>query len=192
MYLQCDNCALVFVPVDQLLSFEDEMERYSQHNNSSEDPRYCKYLQGKIDDMQELGVDLSAGTILDFGAGENGVMTELLKEQGYDATAYDPAYGLDDLSKAPYHLIIMNEVIEHLYTPMDELKKLYELLASGGYLYINTEMIDTVKEFENWWYRNDPTHVIFFSEKTFEYLADALCLTLCHSNHKNRVLFQKK
>lgn len=191
-YHRCSLCDLIFVPKGQLISIEAERARYDTHNNGIENKGYRDYLQSKIDDLKELGIDLLKGSILDFGAGKEAVMTHMLQEAGYDATAYDPMYGLSDLCKAPYHVIIMNEVIEHLYNPQDELQKVIELLDSEAYLYINTELTDNVKEFKNWWYRSDPTHVIFCSTMTFTYLAEKYNLELVDNNRKNRVLFRKK
>ena len=34
-----------------------------------------------------------------------------------------------------------------------------------------TKLTDQVTDFANWHYKNDPTHVSFFSSKTFAYLA---------------------
>ncbi len=190
-YFKCSQCDLTYVPKEQLISLEAERARYDTHNNNLDDPRYCTYLQSKITDIKELGVELSTGPILDFGAGKEAVMTYLLCKEGFDATAFDPIYGLDDLSKAPFYTIIMNEVIEHLYEPLSVLETVVPLLHDKGYLYINTELTDPVPNFEKWWYRSDPTHVIFFSEETFAHIAKKFKLTLIDCNHKNRVLLQK-
>lgn len=191
-YHKCSQCALIFVPPHQLLSQKDERDRYDKHDNSYANCGYRGYLQGKIDDIQNLGIDLSKGSILDFGAGKEAVMTTLLNEHSYNATAYDPLYGFNDLSLAPFSLIIMNEVIEHLYTPEKILTKVVSLLDKESYLYINTEFTNPIKDFSKWWYRSDPTHVHFYAEETFSYIAQQYALTLCESNHKNRVLLQKK
>lgn len=191
-YHRCSHCALIFVPPHQLLSKEEEHARYEKHNNSIDDAGYCRYLREKITDMQELGIDLTLGPIMDFGAGKEAVMTTLLRTENNNTFAYDPLYGYDDLSAAPFYLIIMNEVIEHLYTPDKVLLQLTGLLQPGGYLYINTELTNSVKEFCRWWYRSDPTHVHFYAEETMAYLGEKYSLELCANNHKNRVLFRKK
>lgn len=191
-YRQCSHCSLIFVPTHQLPTHDAERKRYDEHNNNYEDKQYRRYLSTKIEDIKQLGIDLSMGPILDFGAGKEAVMTKLLNEEGHDATAYDPLYAMDDLSKAPFSLIIMNEVIEHLHDPATILDQLVSLLAPQGFLYINTELTDTTNDFKRWWYRSDPTHVHFYAEQTMHYLAHKFSLHLRSNNHKNRALFQKK
>jgi hypothetical protein len=43
---------------------------------------------------------------------------------------------------------------------------------SGGWLGIMTSFLTTDDAFESWYYRRDPTHVTFYSEKTFEVIAE--------------------
>jgi hypothetical protein len=35
-----------------------------------------------------------------------------------------------------------------------------------------TTFLTEDKQFENWYYRRDPTHVVFYSKKTFEIIAE--------------------
>lgn len=190
-YCHCDSCDLIFVPKEQLISLSKERARYDTHNNNLSDSRYCEYLWSKAEDLLSLGVDLSTGSILDFGAGKEAVLTALLKQKGYRATPYDPLYGMNNFTDAPYHLIIMNEVIEHLYTPFEVLSTVIQQLEPSGYLYVHTELSNTTDNFVKWWYRSDETHVVFFSEKTIQKLCDLFSLRIVASNNKNRVLFQK-
>ncbi len=46
-----------------------------------------------------------------------------------------------------------------------------ELLKPGGWLGIMTKRVLDVQRFANWHYKNDPTHVSFFSVETFSWLA---------------------
>ena len=43
---------------------------------------------------------------------------------------------------------------------------------SGGWLGVMTTFLTEDSLFENWHYRRDPTHVVFYAEQTFEIIAD--------------------
>ncbi|VVM25363.1 hypothetical protein BSPWISOXPB_3418 [uncultured Gammaproteobacteria bacterium] len=62
-------------------------------------------------------------------------------------------------------------MVEHLSEPRFELNRLFGLLKKGGVLAIMTQMITKETDFSTWYYKNDPTHIFFFSEKTMRYLA---------------------
>jgi hypothetical protein len=53
-----------------------------------------------------------------------------------------------------------------------------------------TDFITTEDAFDRWYYRRDPTHVVFYSEKTFEVIADQRGWS-CEIPSKNIVLFNK-
>ena len=46
-------------------------------------------------------------------------------------------------------------------------------------------------EFDNWYYRKDPTHVVFYARETFEIIAEQRDWT-CEIPAKDIVLFCKK
>mgnify|MGYP000075434650 CR=1 FL=1 len=71
-----------------------------------------------------------------------------------------------------YDFITATEVVEHLHRPAFELERLWSLLRPGGWLGIMTSRHDSAQDFLTWHYRNDPSHVIFFSERTFGWLGD--------------------
>jgi hypothetical protein len=53
-----------------------------------------------------------------------------------------------------------------------------KILQKGGILAIMTEIVSPQLDFTNWYYKNDPSHVCFYSEKTFIYLANLLGLEI--------------
>jgi SAM-dependent methyltransferase len=125
---------------------------------------------------------------LDFGCGPGPVIAVLLEDMlqasGYfksisaHVDRYDPFFFPDGLNKHHvYDVIAASEVVEHFFDPLSEFERLYGLLrnASGyvsgqieakqGCVVIQTEVVPTTDvEFDNWYYRRDPTHVSFFSE----------------------------
>ena len=85
---------------------------------------------------------------------------------------YDPIYHSDDsVFSRQYNFITSTEVIEHVYEPDIVLKKLIDLLAPQGLLALMTKRVRSKEAFAGWHYKNDLTHVSFFSQATFKYLA---------------------
>ena len=75
------------------------------------------------------------------------------------------------------------ETAEHFSNPREEFKTLSLLLNSEeecSVLCIMTTLITEKqrlikeKDFEEWYYRRDPSHCFFYSKKTMEYIADHL------------------
>lgn len=174
-YLRCAHCDLVFVPREQLVSIEEERARYARHHNTADDPTYLEYVDSCIAELRRL--PLPGARILDFGCGEHAVMTGRLRALGLDCRGYDPVYGIGAGALARgYDVIAAIETVEHLREPRDELARLAGLLAPGGHLFVRTSLRDDESEFLAWWYKNDPTHVNFFSQRTLRWLAGALGL----------------
>ena len=46
------------------------------------------------------------------------------------------------------------------------------LLKSNGVFAIMTEILTPQIDFNQWYYKNDPSHIGFFSEKALNYLAE--------------------
>jgi hypothetical protein len=97
----------------------------------------------------------------------------MLEEQGHRVAIYDPYYAPDEaaLSRS-YDFITSTEVVEHLAAPGLEMEKLWALLKPGGYLGIMTKQVTDRESFGLWHYKNDPTHISFFSNRSFQYLGN--------------------
>ncbi|MFZ4714277.1 MAG: class I SAM-dependent methyltransferase [Bacteriovoracaceae bacterium] len=169
-YLHCETCDLIFLDPSHYLSAEEEESRYLEHNNDITDQRYRAYLLSTLLPIRERLV--KEMKILDYGCGPTESLSILLREEGYQSSSYDPYFFPFDLeSENEYHLIILSECIEHFYHPAKEFIKLKVLLKETGHLLIRTERHNGKEMFANWYYHKDPTHVIFFSERTFQYVA---------------------
>ena len=77
-----------------------------------------------------------------------------------------------------YDFITATEVVEHLFAPGEELARLAERLRPGGWLGLMTKRAGDREAFARWHYILDPTHVAFFSETTFRWLADELGMSV--------------
>ena len=96
----------------------------------------------------------------------------MLAEQGYNMSVYDIFYHNDKaVFNHHYDFVTATEVAEHLFEPGKVLPQLWALLESGGVLALMTKLVIDQQAFSNWYYKNDPTHVCFFSRPTFQWLA---------------------
>jgi 2-polyprenyl-3-methyl-5-hydroxy-6-metoxy-1,4-benzoquinol methylase len=169
-YYICQNCQLVFVDPLNRLNAEQEKAEYDKHNNSPNDLAYRNFLsrlQNPVLTMLAVG---DRG--LDFGCGPGPTLSVMFEECGFDVDLYDKYY-FDDKSKLEnyYNFIVATEVAEHLYQPGEVIKKLWYQLLPGGVLGLMTKLVIDKEAFVAWHYKNDPTHVCFFSKTSFLWLA---------------------
>lgn len=169
-YFQCDVCSLVFVPASQFLSLEQEKARYDLHQNSPDDQGYRDFLNRLVNPMTTLLQPNSNG--LDFGCGPGPTLKIQFEELGHKVANYDSLYANDkSVFDYQYDFICATEVVEHLHNPGMELDRLWECLKPNGLLGIMTKRVIDANAFANWHYKNDDTHVCFFHESTFQWLA---------------------
>lgn len=169
-YLSCDRCALVFVPPAHYLSREQEKAEYDLHQNTIGDPGYRGFLSRLAVPLAER---LPAGARgLDFGCGPGPALAAMLRETGFEVSVYDSFYAPDEEALLDsYDFICATEVVEHLHRPGFELQRLWSMLSPGGWLGIMTKLVRDREAFAGWHYKNDLTHVCFFSEQTWQWWA---------------------
>lgn len=172
-YDVCDTCALICRDSKSWLPLEKENEHYHLHQNHYEDLGYRAFLQPVVDVVEQLALLPSLEKRgLDFGCGPTPVLAKMLEDQGWSMDYHDPLfYPVMPAVNSQYTLITFTEVFEHLHEPRTVLKQLHEWLAPGGYLVIKTRLAPVREKFGDWYYRRDPTHIVFAQEKTFSYLA---------------------
>ncbi|QIZ78945.1 class I SAM-dependent methyltransferase [Ferrimonas lipolytica] len=169
-YFQCPQCKLVFADPAALLPASAEKQIYDQHQNNPDDLGYRKFLN-RLAAPLLLRLPLQQQG-LDFGCGPGPTLSLMLADAGHEMALYDP-YFVPDRSplKQQYDFVTCTEAIEHFYQPRREWHLLLNLIRPGGYLGIMTKLVRNKDAFAQWHYKNDPTHVSFFSEATFRYLA---------------------
>ena len=169
-YLKCATCCLVFVPPSHYISREAERAEYALHQNDIADPGYRRFLSRLA---QPLVARLSPGASgLDFGCGPGPALACMLREAGFDVALYDSMFAPEEsVLDADYAFICATEVVEHLHHPGRELERLWSLLQPGGWLAIMTKLVRDQAAFASWHYKNDPTHVCFYSEETWRWWA---------------------
>ena len=170
-YLRCRSCRLVFVPEAYWLSREDEKAEYDRHRNDPRDRGYRRFLERLRTPLLER---MEAGQHgLDFGCGPGPTLSLMLEESGHRVDLYDPIYHDDAVvfSKT-YDFICATEVVEHLRRPAEVFPTLFGMLRKGGWMGIMTKLVLNQAAFARWHYIRDLTHICFYSQATFEYLAD--------------------
>lgn len=188
-YILCGTCNLVFVPPVFFLSAEEEKSRYDLHRNSPDDKGYREFLSHLFIPMQKQLVPGSQG--LDFGSGPGPTLSVMFEEVGHSMAIYDHFYAREPtLLDKQYDFITATEVVEHLHNPRKELDRLWGCLKPGGCLGLMTKLYHGCEAFPQWRYKDDPTHVCFFSPTTFEWLS-SYWQTKPIFTDKDVILFQK-
>lgn len=169
-YLRCGQCELVFVPARYWLAREAERAEYDLHRNAVGERGYEAFLSRLA---LPLAARLKTGASgLDFGCGPAPALAHMLEREGFSVSLYDSFYRPDAAALArPYDFICATEVVEHLHRPGAELDRLWSLLAPGGWLGVMTKLVRDREAFASWHYKNDPTHVCFFSRRTWQWWA---------------------
>ena len=168
-YHHCDQCDLVYVPKHYFINQTLEKEKYDHHQNSPKNLGYVKFLDKLLIPLQTYLPTHAKG--LDFGSGPGPTLSVLMKQRGYDMNIYDYFYAPDrSVFRNKYDFITATEVIEHLHNPLHELTKLWDCLEPDGILGLMTAF--RIDDFANWYYKRDLTHISFYTQDTFTWIAN--------------------
>lgn len=168
-FYHCEHCDLIFVPSQYQVSLEEEKARYDLHQNNPEDEGYIRFLNRLAAPILQKIAPKSCG--INFGSGPEPVLSKLIANHGHHICNYDPFYcNTPEQLKKSYDFLISSEVVEHFSTPAKEWKKMMSLLKDGGWMGIMTQLHTPEINFSNWWYKNDETHIAFYSKNTFHWI----------------------
>lgn len=170
VYQGCTQCRLIFVASHYWLDAVAEKAQYDLHQNQLDDAGYRRFLSRLVDPLLLRLAPGSEG--LDFGCGPGPALAAMCTAAGFATSTYDPYYApyAERLTRQ-YDFVCCTEAIEHFYYPGREWQRLLSLLRPGGWLAIMTKLALDQAAFANWHYKQDPTHVSFFSRETFLWLA---------------------
>jgi SAM-dependent methyltransferase len=183
VYLRCMQCQLVFVPERFWLSPEDERATYDLHENDAGDIGYRHFLSRLTIPLLERVKPEQKG--LDFGCGPGPTLSVVLEEAGYSVDLYDPFFYNDPaVFHKKYDFICTTEVVEHLRYPGQDFTTLFKLLKPGGWLGVMTKLVIDRAAFRKWHYIRDLTHICFYSQSTFEHIAQRFdaCVDLVNND----------
>jgi len=170
-YHRCVDCFLVYVPSQYHIAQNDEKKRYDLHRNDPNDSNYRLFLGKLLTAMVPL---LSKGDKgLDFGSGPGPTLSRMFTELGFCMEIFDPFYANDKrVLNSTYDFLSCSETVEHFRKPQEEWELFLRLVKKNGLIGIMTQMLQDDIEFSNWYYKNDETHICFYSKQTCCWLAE--------------------
>jgi len=181
-YLRCERCGSVFLARRDLPQRDAEQHRYTQHRNTEADAGYMRFLAPLMSAVRQQQSPLRH-VGLDFGSGPEPVVARVLQREGFTVQLYDPFFASDAsvLVHGRYDFVICCEVMEHFFSPREEWRQLRALLRppsnSSSKVYAMTELLtreraEDAAAFARWGYKNDFTHVFFYTPRALEYIRD--------------------
>lgn len=172
-FYSCSNCGSVFRDPAFFLSSELEKERYLLHQNNVEDQGYQAFVLPMVEAVCQSFSPASSG--LDFGAGTAPVVAKLLSDRNYEIKFWDPYFHPDaSVLHMTYDFVICCEVMEHFYDPVKEFKLMKNALGMGGKIFCMTNLLPKKMAFKDWYYKNDKTHVLFYSEENLKWIQETV------------------
>jgi SAM-dependent methyltransferase len=186
----CNNCGHSFL--SPVLKGEIITDYYTILNSEYFDKEPIHYRQK--DDLKIFNriYDIkSSGKVLEIGCG-NGFLLNLFKGKGYECIGIEPSpkaanyakekLGLNVLNQlldqntfdeSQFDVILLMDVIEHLYHPNELMQICNKILKKDGILVILTGDINAINAKlwqEKWYYFYSWEHISFFSKKSLLYL----------------------
>ena len=169
LFYKCTTCEGIFRPKHTFLTAEAEKEHYEKHNNDIFDERYQAFVLPIVDAVLHDFSPEAKG--LDFGSGTGPVIAKMLIDKGFQVLNYDLFFAYEpSLLNQKYDYVSCCEVMEHFHQPYQEFEVLKGLLLPKGKLYCKTAVYDNQTPFENWYYKDDFTHVFIYQAKTLEWI----------------------
>lgn len=176
-YHVCKQCQLIFVPKYFHLTPAQEKEYYGLHENNADDLGYRRFLSRAFEPVVARLPAHAQG--LDFGSGPGPTLSLMFAEAGYSCRNYDPYFAPDpNVWESAYDFITSTEVVEHLRSPKAVFEQLALALKPAGLLAIMTQRPRDLESFSKWQYSLDPTHICYYSEATFAWIAQHFALNL--------------
>ncbi|GER93557.1 class I SAM-dependent methyltransferase [hot springs metagenome] len=187
--LECKECGIVF---DINASLDKAF--YEDERASSIDGKKIKSRNRNVKQRVRLLKRFLKReySLLDIGCGEGLFLKEAYKlvndVKGIEPTKFYVEYAKNslnlpvqqgfiedfDFSQHPFDMVTMFHVLEHLYNPVQALKKVYSWLKPGGYLVIEVPNIKsrTALFKGSQWEMFTPEHKFYFSPTSLKYLLE--------------------
>ncbi|QPJ64673.1 MAG: class I SAM-dependent methyltransferase [Candidatus Nitrohelix vancouverensis] len=177
-YFKCDSCGLIFTndapgKVEEEAHYRSQWEETQPEFWISQADVLLQIIRNYHEPLQ----------ILDFGSG-SGELTRELRSRDLSVTPLEPmeqGYLKDQQYPGLFDVVVALEVLEHLPQPLEELLEIDRVLAPGGIFVCSTALTNAFldhasgrDQFAQWWYKDDPTHLCFFGNRTLEALAQRL------------------
>ncbi len=199
----CESCKLIQPKF--LLGYKDIVKFYSELDDkeylASAKMRGTSNYQQVKKLIERYAVKKES--ILEIGAG-SGTLVKLLTDDYKDSkvTGVEPSkifcrfakqeYGLEilpisyeEISVGKYDVIMALDVIEHVVSPDNFVKKIRSLLSDDGIAIIGTPDIGSIssKILKKRWYHIRPPHLYYFRNESFQTLIQKYKLHLVHKGY---------
>ena len=190
IYWECKTCEAKFLDPKNYVSRSYEKKHYLKHNNSVTNTNYKNFLLKLIEPVKN---QISISDIgLDYGCGFAPVLAHILKSYGFKVELYDPFFfPNNEIFSKKYKFVTCSEVVEHFFNPYYEFNKINNLLDDNSWFGVMTTFLPEDDMFDNWYYRRDPTHVVFYKKETFQHIGFQRNWQVFFPS-ENIVLFYKK
>lgn len=184
----CTSCELIYKSTILHPSHSEELERYLEHNNDENSKGYIDFLNKAVKPALDFMEPEMEG--LDFGCGPNPVLSQIVTEAGYSCANYDPLF-FPELPDERLDFIFATECFEHFFDPNREMRLITALLRPGGILTIMTNRWSELEKVSDWWYVRDKTHVVFYHQKSFDYLCKTYGYSVLFDDGESVLVLQK-
>lgn len=189
IYYQCEICDLVFLDSKYYFNNVNERARYENHENHIRTQGYENFLLSCIKPIEDqLKPEMSG---LDFGCGPYPMLKEILSDKGFELDYFDPIFFPKKALKEKYDFVTCTEVVEHFNNPRLSWEKMTKFLNKGSYLCIMTSFRNKNIDFDKWYYRVDPTHVCFYSERTLDWICSHFNLDQVYKSSNTAIFISK-
>ena len=185
--VKCKNCGLVFC---ELIPSPKELNEYykiyAYENNFYSPITKQRYIEL----LTTFEPYRKNNKILDVGCG-NGFFLETAKEKGWEVygtefsekaievlkqkgiKSFEGELKLENFKAQMFDVITSFEVVEHINNPKEEINKFYNILRTGGLLYITTPNFNSISRNllkEKWNIIGYPEHLTYYTPKTLKKL----------------------
>lgn len=194
-YHYCERCGFTWAPEFNSWSDNDFLIKIYNDDYINVDSDYIKerpeanatFLLNSFKEMDKI-------KHLDYGGG-NGVLTNCLKQKGWNSTSYDPFpknTGMKKLGK--FDFITAFEVFEHVPNVNQLMVNILTLMHINSFILFSTLVSDNIepKDKTTWWYtapRNG--HISLFTKKSLIILADRYGLKFESQNYNLHCFYKK-
>ena len=193
---RCNDCGLVFttyIPNNEELHTNYENYRRDDYLSPITIKRYNEILDSfekYRKNNRILDVGCGVGYFLDvakkrgwnvFGTEVTDIAIDICKEKGINV--FKGFVSDAPFDKASFDVITSFEVIEHINTPVDEVRSIYSLLRKNGVVYITTPNYNSINRIlQGANYTSTlgiPDHLVYFTAKTISVLLENQKLKKC-------------
>ena len=95
------------------------------------------------------------------------------------------------LQEKTYDFIVSTEVFEHLADPAGMADRLFSFLKPRGILALMTRFYEKDTDFKTWFYKDDETHICFFTRESLLWLGESRNLDISFRD-KDMVIIKRR